>query len=298
MKAEEAETLKVLSTGMSGMVGSRVGELLDWQFLDMSLDRGVDITDRGAVEEFIEEHQAPVLLHMAAFTDVNQAWKQRGDKQGAAYQVNVEGTKNLAEACKERDIHLIYISTDMVFSGEKDKPYAEQDERDPIEWYGQTKALGEEKIEEIMEAYTIARIAFPFKAGRQGKADLVDKIRAGLEEGSLYPQFTDMIITPTFVDDIAVALDEMIGVRPVGIYHVTGDSFVSSYQLAQEVAEVFGFDKEEIKKGSLEGYLKKNPKARPYQKVLKMDNSKLKRELGVKMRPIREALEEVRKQEE
>ncbi len=297
MKARKAETLKVLSTGMSGMVGRRVEELLGWKFMDMSLDRGVDITDKTQIEEFVEANPAKVLVHMAAFTDVNKAWEERDEKDGVVYKVNVKGTQNLAEACSKRDMHMIYISTDMVFSGDKDEPYVEQDKPDPIEWYGETKALGEEKIKEIVDSYTIARIAFPFKAGREGKTDLVDKIRIGLEEGTLYPQFADMIITPTFADDIAKALDEMIGVRPVGIYHVTGSSFVSTYQLAQEVAQVFGFGKEQIKKGSLGEYMEENADIRPYQMCLKMDNSKMERELGVKMKTIREALEEIREQE-
>lgn len=288
---------KVLSTGMSGMVGSRVEELLGWEFMDMSLDTGVDITDKEEIEEFVDGNFAEVLVHMAAFTDVNKAWEEKGDKEGIVYQVNVEGTRNLAEVCKERDIHMIYISTDMVFSGDKEVPYVEEDEPDPIEWYGETKALGEEEVKDILEAYTIARISFPFRAGREGKLDLVDKIRMGLEKDSLYPQFTDMIITPTFVDDIARVLDEMIGVKPVGIYHVTGDSFVSTYQLAQKVAEVFGFDKDEIKEGSLEEYMKKNEGNRPYQMCLKMNNNKVERQLGVKMSTIEEALREIKEQE-
>lgn len=279
------------------MVGSRVSELLGWEFMDMSLDTGVDITDKEEIEEFVDGNFAEVLVHMAAFTDVNKAWEEKGDKEGIVYQVNVEGTRNLAEVCKERDIHMIYISTDMVFSGDKEVSYVEEDEPDPIEWYGETKALGEEEVKDILEAYTIARISFPFRAGREGKLDLVDKIRMGLEKDSLYPQFTDMIITPTFVDDIARVLDEMIGVKPVGIYHVTGDSFVSTYQLAQKVAEVFGFDKDEIKEGSLEEYMKKNEGNRPYQMCLKMNNNKVERQLGVKMSTIEEALREIKEQE-
>lgn len=288
---------EVISTGMSGMVGSRVEELVDWQCADMSLDKGTDITDKKQVEEFVDKRgEAKVLLHMAAFTDVNKAWEQKGDKEGSVFMVNVKGTQNLAEVCAQKGMHMIYISTDMVFSGEKGEAYIEEDEREPIEWYGQTKAWGEEKVEGLVPEFTIVRIAFPYRAGG-GKLDLVDKIRRGLAEDSLYPQFTDMMITPTFIDDIAKALDEIVKNKPGGVFHVTGDSFVSTYQLAREVAEVFGFDKEKVEKGSLEEFLAGNPEVRPYQKSLKMDNSKLEEELGVVMSSLKEGLEKIKEQE-
>jgi len=150
----------ILTTGLTGLVGSRIAEMLEdkYEFFNMDLTTGVDITDKAKIGNFVKKHPAQVMIHLAAFTDVNGAFAQTDDKDGICYRVNVTGTKNIAEVCKENDIYLINISTDFVFAGDKEESYAETDLRNPIEWYGQTKAWAEEVIEKTLENYAIARI--------------------------------------------------------------------------------------------------------------------------------------------
>jgi dTDP-4-dehydrorhamnose reductase len=287
--------MKIIGTGLSGLVGSRIAELLyKHEFVDFSLDSGVDITNKSLLQKaFLANKEAEIVIHLAAFTDVNLAWKQRGDKKGLCYQVNVIGTKNIAELCAQHNKYLIHISTDFVFDGTKKTLYNEDDKPNPIEWYGKTKYWAEKEVEKSAADYCIARIAFPFRANFPPKLDLVRKIIKGFKEDSLPPVFSDQIITPTFIDGIVDAVNSLINRTALGVYHVVGSTAVSPYELAVRISEVFGFDKNKIQKGSLEEYLKQGN--RPRQKNLALSNTKIK-SLGVKMRTLDEALKEFKNQ--
>lgn len=289
--------MKIIGTGLSGLVGSRIVELLSdkYNFVDFSLDSGVDITDKSLLRKaFQENKEAQVVLHLAAFTDVNKAWEQRGDKNGLCYKVNVIGTRNIAELCAKYDKYLIHVSTDFVFDGRKKTPYTEEDKPSPIEWYGETKYWAEKEVEKSQVKHCIARIAFPFRTNFPKKLDLVRKIIEGLKENSLPPMFADQIITPTFIDDIAHALGSLINRSAQGIYHLVGSTSLSPFELAVQIAEVFGFNKRTIKKASLGEYLEKG--GRPRQKNLALSNKKLKKELGVEMRTLNRALKIIKSQ--
>ncbi|MBU0576145.1 sugar nucleotide-binding protein [Patescibacteria group bacterium] len=290
------QKIPILTTGLTGLVGSRIAEMLGdrFEFFNMDLTIGVDITDKNKVRDFIKTHFAKVMIHLAAFTDMNAAFEQTDDKQGLCYQVNVIGTKNIAQICKENDIYLIHISTGLVFDGTQTQPYRESDPRNPIEWYGQTKAWAEEEVEKKLTHYAIARIDYPFRAKFTAKPDIVAKIKQGLVNNSLYPQFSDMIITPTYIDDMAQAIEVIIKKQPQGIYQLNNSTSLSTYELAKKVAEIFGFDSKIVKKGSLEEYLKTTN--RPYQKTMRISNEKVQRELGLKSMTIDEALKDIKTQ--
>ena len=131
---------KLAVTGMSGMIGDRFSELYGhkYDFTNLDLTQDVDITDKKSVDKMIKETEAEQILHLAAFTDVNAANKQKGDKKGSAYMVNVVGTQNIVDAAKKYNKYLIHISTDFVFGGDRNKPYNEDNQPDPIEWYGES----------------------------------------------------------------------------------------------------------------------------------------------------------------
>ncbi len=289
--------MKVIGTGLSGLVGSRVKELItDFEWVDFSLESGIDILDKDRLKEAFGNHPgAQAVVHLAAFTDTNAAWEQRGDKTGSCYQLNVVGTENIIEFCRQHSLYLLHISTDFLFSGDKTGAYTEEDQPDPIEWYGQTKYWAEEKVAAANITAGIARIAFPFRAYFPAKVDLVRKILAGLESDSLYPMFTDQTITPTFIDDIVGALKKLLEKQSTGVFHVVGSSHVSPYQLARETAEVFGFDKEKVKKGSLAKFQATQEDGRPWQENLALSNEKIT-QLGTKMQQLAPALQAMKQQ--
>ncbi len=288
--------MKIIGTGLSGLVGSRIQELLvnQYHFVDCSLDTGIDITRPDHLQRvFVQNPDATAVLHLAAFTDVNQAWEQRGDKNGLCYQVNVIGTKNIANLCAQAGCYLLHISTDFVFDGEKSGGYQETDAPAPIEWYGETKYLAEQEVVQSGAKHAIARIAFPFRSCFSQKIDLVRKIIEDFKNNSLAPLFTDQTITPTFIDDIAAAIHTLIKRKAIGIYHVVGSTSLSPYELALRINKVFKLNNRQIRKASLAEYVRKT--GRPRQKNLTLINRRITA-LGVKMRTIDAALQELKLQ--
>jgi len=286
-----SDTTSLMVTGLSGLIGSRFSDLYahKYSFTNLDLTAGIDITDAKAVEKAVSQTPAEMILHLAAFTDVGQAETQVGDKDAPAYQVNVVGTQNIAKAAAKHSKYLIHISTDYVFDGTKKKPYTEEDIPKPINWYGQTKADAEEVVKSTLDKqfYSIVRTSFPFRSNFPQKLDIVRKIIKGLEDNSLPPMFTDHTITPTFVDDLCKVFFMFTLKRPKGIWHATGSSWVSDFELATFVKDTFGL-KGEIKPGLLEDYNQTSP--RKLQKNLAMNNRKLQEELGNPMLPVPSAL--------
>ena len=290
---------KIIGTGLSGLVGSRVVELLQdrFEFVDFSLDTGVNLLDRESLSATFSSHQdANAILHLAAFTDTGAAWLQRGDKAGSCYQVNVVGTQNLLDLAKKNNKYLINISTDFVFDGTSEDKYTEESIPNPIEWYGQTKYEAEKLVSDSGVNFSTVRLAFPYRAKFEPKKDVIRKLIDGFKSGNLYPMFTDQLTTPTFIDDIAIALRYLLDNQPKGIFHVVGSSSQSPYQMAQMVADVFNFDKSLVKEGSLAEFVASQPAgSRPWQKNLSLSNQKIT-DLGINMKTLSAGLQELKKQ--
>jgi len=291
--------MKIIGTGLSGLVGSRIVELLpEHNFVDYSLSTGISILDKNQLSEATAQNpDFDCFIHLAAFTDTAQAWEQNGDKNGLCYQLNVQGTKNIIDLCQKHNKHLIHISTDFVFDGQKTTPYTEEDKPNPIEWYGQTKYLAEQEVINSGISASIVRIAYPYRANFADKKDIIRKIVDALKTQSLnHPMFADQITTPTFVDDIALGLKYFFQHQPTGIFHLVGSSSQSPFEMAQKVAETWGFDSSLIKKGSLDEYIKTLPAgSRPWQKNLAISNEKIK-SLGISTKTLEEGLIEMKKQ--
>jgi dTDP-4-dehydrorhamnose reductase len=288
--------MKIIGTGLTGLVGSRIMELNpDIEFINISIESGISILDPIALEKvFADNPDTDAVLHLAAFTDTNAAWDQKGDKTGLCYQLNVNGTQNMVNLCKKYDKYLIHISTDYVFNGQKDTPYTEEDPPSAIEWYGETKAMAEKVVSDSFIPASIVRLAFPYRAKYDTKVDIIRKIKFKIENGDTLNLFDDQITTPTFVDDIADALKIFFDKKPTGIYHLVGSSSQSPYQMAITVAEVFSLDKSNIVATKLSDYLK-TENARPFAKNAALSNDKIKT-LGITMKTLWEGLEEVKKQ--
>ena len=170
---------KILTTGATGLIGSRFVEMFSdkYNIINMDLTTGVDITKVETFKPFFDVHSdAKALIHLAAFTDTGKAFAETGDKNSICYQVNVEGTKNIANICNERGIHLIHVSTDFVFNGEQDTSYLEESPLSPIEWYGETKAIAEGVVKDSGVAYSIIRLSYPYRANFEAKPDLIKKL--------------------------------------------------------------------------------------------------------------------------
>lgn len=285
--------ISIIGTGLSGLVGSRVVELLSkrYEFEDLSLATGVNIVNYNEVIEHFEKSKASVVLHMAAKTDVDSC---EDDKilleEGSAWMVNVEGTQNIVEAAKKTGKRVVYISTDFVFDGTK-KFYTEQDEPNPLNWYASTKYEGEKVVKKSALSYTIVRIAYPYRSQFKEKKDFVRKMLEKMKNGEKIIALTDHIFTPTFIDDITSALSFILKKDIEGIYHIVGSQSLTTYDAAKLIAEIFEV-KANIEPITRSVYFKDRA-FRPFKLVLKNDKVT---KLGIKMKRFDKGLLEVKKQ--
>ena len=242
--------MKVLVTGTSGQLGYDVMmELKKRGHEAIGADRSdtdaefehviLDITDRDRVFEVVSEIKPDAIIHCAAWTNVDGAEEPENLKVVRA--VNVEGTKNLAEACKKIDASLMYISTDYVFNGEGERPWEPDDKNyAPINIYGQSKLDGELEVSRILDKYFIVRIAWVF--GKNGK----NFIKTMIEVGKKHPVVRvvdDQIGTPTYTFDLARLLVDMIETDKYGYYHATNEGgYISWADYAEEIYKDAGMD--------------------------------------------------------
>jgi len=286
----------ILGTGLNGLVGSKFVSDFSDRYLFDNLDlrdkqRPVDITQQQQVESVIAQSAAKFLIHFAAFTNVTAAFAQSGDKNGLCYQVNVVGTKNIAQACQKFNKHLIHISTAYVFNGEKEGLYTEQDPLSPIEWYGQTKAWAEEVVQSTPGlTWTILRIDQPFRSDPFAKLDVAWKLIEGMRAGKIYPQFTDHYFGPTYIDDFAKVLDAVIRLNLTGLYHATSGEQWTDFDFARSLAQQLHIDYQ-VEAGSLAKYLETSQ--RPYQKNTALSVDKLKSVLDFSLTPITTAISHI-----
>ena len=282
----------ILATGLSGLVGSRIQELLEdrFDFTDLSLTSGVDITDSESVEKHIQNSEAKIILHMAAKTDVDGCEEDKIlGEEGAAWLVNVVGTENIVDSAQKTGKKVIYISTDFVFDGTKES-YREEDEPNPVNWYGYTKYEGEQLVSRLGASGAIVRIAYPYRAEYTPKKDFLRRILEKLRNGEQLQGVTDHIFTPTFIDDIAQALLVLFQKDITGIYHVVGSQSLSVYAAIARIADIFGFEND-IQAVTREKYFRQKA-FRPSKLALKNDRIG---KLGVKMKTFEEGLLEIKR---
>lgn len=278
----------ILGTGLTGLVGSRIVELLEkkYEFKNLSYETGIDITNKEQVKNAVFASKAKIILHFAAKTDVDACEKDRELKnQGSAWLINVEGTRNLLEAAQKTKKKFIYISTDFVFDGNKDF-YQEEDMPNPINWYAVTKYEGEKIVQSSGLPYLICRLAFPYRANFAPKKDLVRGLLEKLKNHEELKMVSNQFMTPTFIDDIAIAIDCLIAKEAEGIFHVVGSSFHTPFEVAQLLAETFSLDKSLIKEIDRITYYQ-NKAPRPFS--LRLKNDKLKK-LKVEMLTLKQGL--------
>jgi dTDP-4-dehydrorhamnose reductase len=284
--------MKIIGTGLSGLVGSRIIELLtpEFTFENLSLETGIDITDNRVLTEKISQSDASWVFHFAAKTDVESCENDKvlGEK-GLAWILNANTTKNLADICQTTQKKLLYISTDMVFDGTKDT-YDESDAPNPLSWYGYTKYAGEKHVQILNESGLIVRIANPYRIRGPGKPDFVHKILDRLDGGLPVTAPADQIFTPTYIDDIAMGIKYLVKNNISGIYHLVGDDSMSPYAAALEIADVFSKDRRNISPATMAEYFK-NRAPRPLHASLK--NVKIKN-CGIDMSPFQNGLKKIK----
>ena len=233
--------MRVLVTGAKGQLGTDLmNELAKRGIEGIGVDvEEMDITDRDACRRVISESKADAVIHCAAYTAVDAA----EDHVDLCRRINGEGTRNVALACRETGAKLMYISTDYVFDGTGTRPWEPDDERHPLNVYGQTKYEGELAVEELTEKFFIVRIAWVF--GVAGKNFIKTMLRLGEERGAV-SVVDDQVGSPTYTYDLARLLVDMIQTDRYGRYHATNEGLCSWYEFAKEIFRQAGMDQVQV----------------------------------------------------
>jgi dTDP-4-dehydrorhamnose reductase len=228
--------LRIALTGAGGMLGREVLRaaaarrcaLLPW-------DRAaLDVTDPDAARRAVAAARADVVIHAAAWTDVDGC---EGDP-ARAMRVNGEGAANVARACAESGAKLVMVSTDYVFAGDRVEPYQEDDEPAPISAYGRSKLAGEAAVSELLGPRgAIARTAWVY--ADHGRNFLLTMLRLGREKGEVRV-VDDQKGSPTFAADLAETLLDLAAKGGSGVYHVTNSGSVTWCGFARAIFEQAG----------------------------------------------------------
>ena len=231
--------MRVFVTGVKGQLGHDVmNELAKRGHEGIGVDiEEMDITDAESVRKVITEANPDVVIHCAAWTAVDLA--EDDDKKEKVHRVNAVGTENIAKVCHDLDCKMIYISTDYVFDGQGTRPWEPDDERHPLNVYGQTKYEGELAVEKWVKKFYIVRIAWVF--GVNGK----NFIKTMLNLGKTHDHLTvvdDQVGSPTYTYDLSRLLVDMAEKENYGRYHATNEGLCSWYEFACEIFRAAGMD--------------------------------------------------------
>jgi len=261
--------LRILVTGATGLLGSNVVKVAAEKYgaevigtihktkplkpLSCAL-KPMDITDNQQVIKNIEECKPDVVVHCAALVDA----KILEENNNIGWKIFVEGTKNLANACKKNNTKMIFVSSDWIFDG-LNPPYRENSIPHPINYYGFLKVIGETFVQSICKDYAIARVSavyginwaipIPIPEKPYGFGSLVNYFLYKLQIGEEIKEWTDYInikANPTLASDAAEALINIYIKGQTGIFHCSGRECITRVELAKKVAKIFGFDEQLI----------------------------------------------------
>ena len=267
--------MKILVTGVKGQLGYDVVKELEKRghtAIGTDVDN-MDITDANATRTFIKEAGADAVIHCAAYTAVDLA----EDNVELCNRINVDGTRNIAEVCKELDIKMIYISTDYVFDGCGHRPYLEDDPTNPQTVYGRTKLEGEEAVIRTCAGSMVVRTAWLYSTF--GNNFVKTMLRLGKERETLGVVF-DQVGSPTYARDLAAFILTAIdrGIVP-GVYHYTNEGVCSWYDFTRAIHRIAGIEEKDCKVRPILTEEYPVPAPRPHFSVL--DKQKVKNTYGI-----------------
>ena len=225
--------MTVLVTGAGGQLGRAALRELGADGIGLR-HADLDVTDAAAVLAAAEHHRPTLILHAAAWTDVDGA---ETDRDGA-YRANVLANRHVAEAAKAVRARLVTVSTDFVFDGRKREPYVESDATGPISYYGETKLLGEQAaLEAYPEGTWVVRTAWVYDELGTNFPRLIMRLS---ETRDVLRVVEDQVGSPTYAGHLAPLLLDLPNVVPAGIHHIAGSGAATRREWAQAVLAAAG----------------------------------------------------------
>jgi len=287
---------RILVIGAGGLLGSTLMSLGKDEMFGTYNTRPIegsnlfqlDATKRQNAFKLVEKIKPDLVIDTHSITNVDYCETHPEE----AWSVNVEGTKNIAEACKTFGAKMIFISTDYVFDGKKTTGYTEKDKPKPLNYYAKTKLIGEKILEALDVDYIIARTAVLYGHGGIGKISfplwVVDKLKKKETINVVIDQYNN----PTYVKNLAETLLLLYKKDARGLFHITGPECISRYDFAKLTAKTFGLDESLIKQTRTPEI---NQVARRPEK-LNMSNEKLRRVSKANLVGINEGLQALKEQ--
>jgi dTDP-4-dehydrorhamnose reductase len=245
----------------------------------------VDITNESKIKETIGDINPDFVVNTAAIANVDLCETERE----LAYKTNALAVGYIGEACKKLNIPLCHISTDYVFDGEKGN-YVEDDEMNPINYYGWTKAEGEKILNELnYDLTSIVRISVPYCVSPV-KTNFFLWVLNSLREGKEINAVIDQWNTPTYTDELTNGIIKIYEKYVNGTLHFGGGEKVSRYEFALKVAKIFDLNSDLIKpiQSSELGWKANRPKD------TSLNNNKIEKRLKIKLKTINECLKEIK----
>jgi len=285
---------RVLITGASGLLGSKLVKALSGGYEVIPTHNThpihpdsvrMDIVDGKEVARVLSAVKPELVVHAAAETNVDKCETNRE----LAWSVNAEGTRNISSTCRKIGAKLVYVSTDYVFDGEKGL-YSEEDETNPVNYYGVTKLDGERFVRELCEDFVIARTSVLY-GWHPNRLNFATWVIDSLESGVSINVAEDHYNSPTLVDNLAEAILRIARKDAAGVYHVAGSERISRYDFAMRIAEIFGLNRSlimPVKMKDLKVWVAKRPK----DSSLSVD--KIRRELEISPSDLNEALKRMK----
>lgn len=288
---------KLLVTGGSGLLGNKIVNKASENFKvtatynENPVEGGcesikLDITQKEEVLRVFKKIHPVYVIHTAAFTDVDKSETEREK----AWEVNAEGTRNIAEVCERVGAKMIYISTDFVFDGKRGN-YKENDDLNPINWYGRTKLEGEKFVKNYDIEYIIARVSVLY-GWNINKLNFATWVINKLENKEKISIVRDQWNSPTFADNCADILLELIKRNENGLFHLAGGERINRFDFAKMISEIFDLNADLIK--PVKSNEIKQQARRPMDSSLNVD--RIKRGLGTKPFNVEQGLRQMKKQ--
>lgn len=232
--------MKILIVGDKGVLGRNLKDVLQKEHEVIGYDKEeMDITDFDYVSDKIRQIKPNIIINSAGYCNIDLC-EQNVE---LAYKTNVLGVTSLAILCKELNIPIVQISSDYIFDGSSNKPYNELSIPNPRNIYGKTKLCAENMIKSLTTRYYIVRTAYLF--GTNGNNHLA-KIINQLIDDEVVRVVNDQFMNPTYVNDLAKVISQLISKPLYGTYHIVNDGYCSRYEFALEILKHLNLNKEII----------------------------------------------------
>lgn len=243
--------IKILITGTNGHLGKKLIPCFseDIGVRVIAVSRGLlrhplplnavyepmDITDRARVKIVFDQYRPNIVIHTAAMTHTDTC---EIDPE-TAWRINVTGTENITEACRQHQAFMIHLSTDFIFDG-KEGPYRENDRTNPLSHYGRSKLVSEEIVKKAGISWAIVRtcLAYGFTPDAS-RLNILTWAKQSLEKGQKIRLVFDQFRTPTLMEDLTSGTREIALRKLPGIYHLSGCEMMSIHEFVLKAADIF-----------------------------------------------------------